>query len=130
MGSEIIIAILGLVGVYLQSPEPQTVPANFDGIIEIAKIAVPAILAYLASRMQAKKEQRTAAIQREDRINVSWESMTVQVRELLAQEVAARRVVEARVFTLEQELTRLRQQYDEANEELEKLRLRTVKRPN
>lgn len=138
--------VLGVFGLYQVTPPPASDNADtLATFLDVLKIVIPALLAYLASRMQAKREQRTAQAtieeatrqqiaQKEDRLTASWESMTTQARELLsrayadaAEATAARRAAEGKLSTLEQELASLQRRYDEAVEELDELRKRPRK---
>lgn len=131
----------------------QSTSLSSNQFIELAKIIIPALLAYLLSRMQAQREQKKAEIviaqktqdqldAKEGRLNVAWEGLTVQVRDLLTKayetadrESEARRLAEAaateartRAFTLETEKATLQRQLSEALEELEELRRKVRRR--
>lgn len=115
-------------------------------VLDILKIVVPALLAYLASRMQARKEQHAAQGSMEQRtreqlakqqegVFEEYRTISLQAREVVAESYreaaeakAACRLAEVKNDTLEGELAELRRKYDKAVEELEELRERVSRR--
>lgn len=138
--------VIVLVSLLLVQAE-EKLGGQVDAIVEILKIAVPALLAYLVSRVQARKDQRLAQGSIEERTRAqladqqegiiteyravisSHQSMTDQARKVVmeayqeaAEDKAARRLAEAKAQTLETELAALQRKYDNAMRELDELR--------
>lgn len=124
----------------------QAAVTSGDQIIEIAKLVIPALGAYLLSRMQANKAQKAAqdTIEMRTREQLAQEragvfdeyrALNLQSKDIVdkayqkaAEEAAARRIAEAKVTTLESELAELRRQHGESVEELDELRRRARQR--
>lgn len=124
----------------------QTAVASGDQVIEIAKLIIPALGAYLLSRMQANKAQKAAqdTIEMRTREQLAQEragvfdeyrALNLQSKDIVdkayqkaAEEAAARRIAEAKIMTLESELAELKRQHGEAIEELDELRRRARQR--
>lgn len=106
-----------LVGLFQSAPSP-AVPVTSNPvsqIFEILKLLVLAVPGYAAARYQAKKEERTGQVTRDESLVAGFRSMSMQAREQLteahkdtAREREARRAAEARVAELEREIRELR----------------------
>jgi len=115
-------------------------------VVEALKIVVPVVAAIIGSQMLSRREQSKARLVIEERNRLSlagerdklisgWQELTAQARETVtrayaeaAEAVAARRMAETRLVTLEGEMVTLRSRYDAAIEELRELRQRGSRR--
>lgn len=118
---------------------------DLKALTDIAKIAVPAVGAWLAAWLTNRRERRQWIEKREseqqaalsvqsDRLTAGWAEMTTQAREIITrlqvETIDAKTrcaMSEARTAGLERELADVKQKYEEALRELSALRNRAPK---
>lgn len=106
-----------VVGLVQSAPTPSAPVASNPAsqILEIVKLLAVAVPGYLLARRQAKKEEQTGQVDRDESLVAGFKSMSLQAREQLTtaledatREREARRAAEARIVELERERDELR----------------------
>lgn len=110
-----LLPLLSLSLVWLQ------VSINWSSIMEVLKIVVPVLGAWLAAHLSNKKEHRKFEESQQDKLTTGWSEMTAQSREIIARLQTEIGEMKICVTQAEEKAAKARQELDDLKDEMTEL---------